>query len=216
MRKPDWERGDVRLYCGDCLEILPQLAAGSVDAVVTDPPYPKAFEHLYGESAALAKQFLRVGGSFITLCGHYQIHRVIPAIGEHLKWRWIVKFDQPGAHARMAMGIMVTWKPILWFVNKKFSPVINTKDMAVGESRQKKLHPWQQAPDYALWGIGVTPENSMICDPFLGSGTTGVACIRTGRRFIGIEKDPHYFDIAVERIEKELAERKEQLFAEAV
>ena len=50
-----------------------------------------------------------------------------------------------------------------------------------------------------------------ILDPFMGSGTTGVACIQTGRRFIGIEKEPKYFDIAVQRIQKALKEEREKL-----
>jgi DNA modification methylase len=53
--------------------------------------------------------------------------------------------------------------------------------------------------------MGTTAPGDVVCDPFIGSGTTGIACIRTGRRFIGIEKEPKYFDIAVKRIEAELS-----------
>ena len=61
---------------------------------------------------------------------------------------------------------------------------------------------------------GTFPDEC-VCDPFMGSGTTGVACVQTGRRFIGIEIDPGYFEIAVKRIEKALAEKAQELqFAE--
>jgi site-specific DNA-methyltransferase (adenine-specific) len=59
----------------------------------------------------------------------------------------------------------------------------------------------------------LTSEGNVVCDPFMGSGTTGVACINTGRRFIGVELDPGYFEIAKQRIQKALSERAELLVA---
>lgn len=193
----------VTLYHGDCLEIMPTLPAGSVDLIVTDPPYPKEYEHLYGAMAKEAKRVLRRGGSLVTLCGHYQLARVLPDMAQHLKYRWIVKLDHPGSHARMAMGIMVTWKPMLWFVNEKLSPRRNITDgCAFGKRSKSNGHPWEQDLDYALWAIeSLTDPGDLVLDPFLGSGTTGVACVQTERRFIGIEKDAKYFEIAKRRIE---------------
>ena len=198
------------LYQGDCLDILPTLEAGSVDAVITDPPYPKEYEHLYGLTAKEAKRVLRRGGSLLTLCGHYQILRVGAAMSEHLKYRWIIKLDQPGTHARMAMGIRVTWKPMLWFVNEALSPRRNIVDGCASRKRSKETgHPWQQDLDYALWGIeNLTNPGDVILDPFMGSGTTGVACLNTGRRFIGIELDPGYFEIARQRLEAASAQKR--------
>ena len=202
----------VTLYTGDCLDIMRTLEAGSVDAVITDPPYPREYEHLYGAVAKEARRVLRVGGSFLTLCGHYQLPRVLADIGEHLRYRWIVKLDHPGSHARMAMGVMVTWKPMLWFVNEKLSPRRNIVDGCASQKRSKDTgHPWQQDLDYALWGIeALTDPSNTILDPFMGSGTTGVACVQTGRRFIGIEIDPGYADIARARIAK-AAEQAQQM-----
>ena len=204
----------VTLYTGDCLDIMRTLEAGSVDAVITDPPYPREYEHLYGAVAKEARRVLRVGGSFLTLCGHYQLPRVLADIGEHLRYRWIVKLDHPGSHARMAMGVMVTWKPMLWFVNEKLSPRRNIVDGCASQKRSKDTgHPWQQDLDYALWGIeALTDPGNTVLDPFAGSGTTGVACVQTGRNFIGIEIDPGYAEIARARIEKaQLQARQEAL-----
>ena len=196
------------LYLGDCLPIMAEMEAGSVDLIVTDPPYPREFEHLYGLVAQQAKFVLRRGGSFVTLCGHYQLERIMPEIGKHLKYRWIVKLDQPGSFARMAMGILVTWKPILWYVNEALSPIRNVRDCAVSGKRSKDSgHPWEQDTDYALWGIeNLTDINNTVLDPFMGSGTTGIACIGTGRRFIGVEIDEKYFEIAAKRIERAAAQ----------
>ena len=204
----------VTLYTGDCLDIMRTLETGSVDAVITDPPYPREYEHLYGAVAKEARRVLRVGGSFLTLCGHYQLPRVRADVGEHLRYRWIVKLDHPGSNARMAMGVMVTWKPMLWFVNERLTPRRNITDGCASQKRSKDTgHPWQQDLDYALWGINsLTDPGDVALDPFMGSGTTGVACVQTGRNFIGIEIDPGYAEIARARIEKaQLQARQEAL-----
>lgn len=196
----------LELYHGDCLDIMPTLGAGSVDLIVTDPPYPKKFEHLYGAMAKEARRVLRRGGSLVTLCGHYQLARVLPAMAEYLKYRWIIKLDQPGSYARMAMGIMVTWKPMLWFVNDALSPIRNITDCAVSSKRSKSSgHPWEQDLGYATWAIkNLTDSENTVLDPFLGSGTTGVAALQEGRRFIGIEKERDYFEIAQKRLHDRL------------
>ena len=193
---------NVKLYQGDCLEILPTLETGSVDLIVTDPPYPKQYEHLYGLVAEQAKRVLPIGKSFVTLCGHYQLPRVLNDIGEHLKYRWIAKLDQPGSNARLSMGIQVTWKPMLWFVNEKLSPRRCIVDNCTSRKRSKDTgHPWQQDLDYALWAINyMTDEGDTILDPFMGSGTTGVACVHLNRNFIGIDIEPKYYEIADRRI----------------
>ena len=67
-------------------------------------------------------------------------------------------------------------------------------------------HPTQKPVALMQWCLGFLPKAETILDPFAGSGTTGVACVREGRRFIGIELDPGYFDIAVDRIRKEMAQ----------
>lgn len=194
---------NITLYKGDCIEYMKTMEPGSVDLIMTDPPYKKEFEHLYEEMAEGAKRVLRRGGSLVTLCGHYQLERILPAMGKHLKYRWIVKLDQPGSFARMAMGILVTWKPMLWYVNEVFSPIRNVRDCAISGKRSKSNdHPWEQDTDYALWGIdNLTDEGQVVFDPFMGTGTTMIACIMRNRVGIGCEIDDKYFDIAKKRID---------------
>jgi DNA modification methylase len=67
--------------------------------------------------------------------------------------------------------------------------------------KEKKQHPTQKPLEIMKWCLSFLPEADTILDPFMGSGTTGVACVKTGRRFIGIELDPDYFEIACKRIE---------------
>lgn len=191
----------VELRCGDAVEIMSTIANNSIDLIMTDPPYPKEFEHLYTEMAREAGRILRIGGSLVTLCGHHQLARILPAMTQYLKYRWIIKLDHNGHHARMRMGIMVTWKPMLWFVNQKLSPRRNVIDTAESRGRSKINHPWEQSIDYALWGIeNLTDDYDTVLDPFMGSGTTGIVCVSLGRNFIGIDIDQRYVDVAARRI----------------
>lgn len=202
MIEPTVKTDKYELYLGDCLEVMRQMPDKSVDCVITDPPYPKEFEYLFEELAKYSAHILRRGGSLITLCGHYQLARILPAMSNYLKYRWIVKLDQPGCFARMAMGILVTWKPILWFVNEALSPSRNVRDCAISDKRSKDNgHPWEQGEDYARWGVdNLTDDGQVVFDPFMGSGTTGAVCMKLGRKFIGIEIEPKYFEIAEKRI----------------
>jgi site-specific DNA-methyltransferase (adenine-specific) len=77
----------------------------------------------------------------------------------------------------------------------------------------EKLHPTQKPTELMKWCIGHLPEPQSILDPFMGSGTTGVAAVQLGRDFIGIEREPTYFDIACKRIED--AQRQGDFFVEA-
>ena len=79
-----------------------------------------------------------------------------------------------------------------------------------GFKRQSEIgehhHPTQKPVALMAWCLDIAkvPEGATVLDPYMGSGTTGIACIRTGRKFIGIEKDPKHFQTAVERIDREL------------
>ena len=198
----------VDLRLGDCVEVMRTLPDGCVDLICTDPPYPKEYEYLYGAMAKEAKRVLRRGGSLVTLCGHSQLPRVINDIGEYLKWRWIVKYDHT-SYARLSMGILVSWKPMLWFVNEVLSPRRCVVDKVDRVPRSKSSgHPWEQATDYALWAIdNLTDEGQTVLDPFVGSGTAAIAAMMRNRNCIGIEIDPGYFAIAQRRI----AQAQEQL-----
>jgi site-specific DNA-methyltransferase (adenine-specific) len=189
-----------KIHNVDFRVLLSEIESGSVDLIVTDPPYKKEFESFYGEMAKEAKRVLRRGGSLITLCGHHQLERILPAMGQYLKYRWILKWDN-SAWARMAMGILVTWKPVLWFVNEVFSPIRNVRDTIDSGKREKtSSHPWQQSEEYAVWAIkNLTSEGQLVVDPFAGTGTTLAVANRLKRRWVGAEIDPHYCAVANER-----------------
>ena len=216
MKQPDvvLDNGNIRLYCGDCLEILPTLEAGSVDAVVTDPPYGikrdgsrkstgshggrKAYEFRGWDksppSSAAFSEMFRVSRQQVIWGGNYFTQHVPPRMG------WLV-WDKGQNICSSDCELAFTSR------NKALRrKVLNRAAIR----RDGAAHPTQKPVAIMEWSISFV-DGSTILDPFMGSGTTGVACVKTGRKFIGIELDRGYFDIAVKRIEKALKERDEKL-----
>src|SRR5687767_12491324 len=106
------------LVHGDGRALLRGLPDASVSAVVTDPPYPRAYLPLYEQLAAELPRVLVRGGSFLAIVPHYSLPDVLVSVGRHLKYRWtLCMWQEMGNHPRMAMGIEVVWKPIVWWVN---------------------------------------------------------------------------------------------------
>ena len=211
--------GDCTLYLGDCREILPTLA--KVDAVVTDPPYgigeaagrnasrgKLAVAKDYGTSSWDDKpiddeliQVVRSSGRWnIIFGGNYYM---LPPTSCWLVWDKI-NGDNDFADCELA------WTNLPKAV-RRIRYMWNGMLRANGEPRGD--HPTQKPVGVMKWCIGHIPTDSnTILDPFMGSGTTGVACVNLGRRFIGIEIEPKYFDIACKRIEE--ATRQPRMFQE--
>ena len=203
--------GNIVLYCGDCLDILPTLEPGSVDCVVTDPPYLAEFIHLYEKTAACLPRILKAGGFAFYYVGAQFLPQCVDGLTKHLTWFWLFNIKHNGGSPRMwCKKLMVTSKPVLVCTN---GPVDMTSLRWTGidcviESIEKGYHEWGQSPGFAMQQIQMhTNPDDLVLDCFLGGGTTGVACVRTGRKFIGIEIDPGYFQIAVKRIQDELDAR---------
>jgi len=194
--------GNCRLLLGDCLEILPLL--GKVDAVVTDPPYGilsitgdavkgrvKPKWGMWGEgrewdatiSSALPLA-IKAAESAIVWGGNYY---ELPPVRGWLIWDKIVRNFSSG-HVEMA-----------WTTIDQPTRAFN---YAHGElASEGKYHPTQKPLPLMQWCLSFLPDANTILDPFMGSGTTGVACVKLGRKFIGIEIDEGYFDIACRRIQ---------------
>ena len=194
--------GGQTLILGDCLEVMPLL--GRFDAVVTDPPYginiaadtvrhkhqkkswdakPVGQEHLDAMFAASAEQLIW-GGNYFTL----------PPSRGFLIW----DKKQP-ENFSLAMCEFAWW-----------SRDHNAKIYARSVIGYEKAHPTQKPVDLMQWCLGFMPHAATILDPFMGSGTTLVACQKLGRLGTGIEIDPDYFEIACRRVEE--ATRQPDLF----
>lgn len=189
--------GDCTLYLGDCLEILSTL--DKVDAVVTDPPYGigvpstrwggkaetwDADTHARGVRAAI-----EIAGESVVFGGNYYS---LPPSRCWLVWD---KMISPGLNLA---GAELAWTNITR-VGVRLKRHLWSGPFREG-SEPRNGHPTQKPLAVMQWAVGYVAGDSVL-DPFMGSGTTGVACVNLGRKFIGIEIEPKYFDIACQRIE---------------
>lgn len=195
-----------KLYYGDA-EGAPSVISGGIDLVFTDPPYPRKFMVCYEYLAWLYPDLMKVGASLFTIVGHYALDEVMEIFRneEKLKFRWIFDLDQESdQHARMAMGIEVCWKPMLWYVKDKFPKERHygfMRDKVIIPAKDKTFHEWQQNVAWCYNIISkVTKENELVCDPFMGSGTVALACEMLNRRWIGIDNDLRACNLTMGRL----------------
>jgi site-specific DNA-methyltransferase (adenine-specific)/modification methylase len=205
---------DVTLYRGDCLDILQTLT--EIDAVVTDPPYgisERTMRNLVGRSNATAaidwEPVIGDGAPFdpspwveFQLCVLWGANHYASRLPDSPSWLVWDKRDgttsDDNADCEMAWtntGKAARLYRHLWRGMIKAS-----------ERDGTRCHPTQKPVALMAWCMDTVrvPSAALVLDPYMGSGTTGIACIRTGRRFIGIEIDPTHYATACRRIDNEL------------
>jgi len=209
--------GDCELWLGDNREIMPTL--DMVDAVVTDPPYGID----YGRSGGFSSS--HGWGKWRENCD-WDVER--PGVEAFDAMRAISKHQIIWGGNYFADLLPPSMQ---WFVWDKGQRDFSLADFEMAWSSQNKAarimtfprgkavldgkeHPTQKPIEIMKWCIEALPSSVVtVLDPFMGSGTTGVACVKLGRKFIGIELEPRYFDIACRRIEQ--AYRQPDLFVPA-
>jgi len=209
------EIGNATLYLGDCLEVLPLI--NKVDAVITDPPYGIGIDRAMAASSGrivgkgvakgvyvasgwddspmsleLAELLIAKGKQIIFWGGNYY---GLPASQCWLVWDKRVN----GHFADCELAWTNMKKPV-----RKFEWMWN--GMLRQGQEERNGHPTQKPLALMAWCIEQAENPQTILDPFMGSGTTGVAAIQMGRKFIGIEREPKYFEIACKRIEQAVAQ----------
>jgi DNA modification methylase len=200
----------VQLYLGDCLEILPVLTG--IDAVVTDPPY--GIKYRSGHDGCLARS---IAGDGDTELRDEVIRRYagLP-IAIFATWRCAPPVKPRGClvWSKNAGGmgdLAFPWRPdfeLIWvygqgWAGHRDSAVLHAETVCTWNTGPAaRLHPHQKPVGLIVQLLEKLPEGCTVLDPFMGSGTTGVACVQTGRNFIGIEIDPTYYAIAERRIKE--------------
>jgi hypothetical protein len=209
--------GGQRLILGDCLEVIGGL---SFDAICCDPPYGIAFSHgggggklarstvldhrpIIGDDAPFDPEpLVKLGVPSILWGGNHFANRLPPSQA------WLTWDKRCADYSNDQADCEMAWTNI-GFPARMFRHVWN--GMLRGpESKTPRVHPTQKPVALMEWCLGFLPDARTILDPFMGSGTTLVACQRLGRQGIGIEIDPDYFDIACKRVEE--AARQPDLF----
>jgi site-specific DNA-methyltransferase (adenine-specific)/modification methylase len=211
--------GNAELWLGDCRDVMPLI--GKVDAVVTDPPYGIGFAHGGGDKTGIGGGRYSTKFSGETIVGDSRpfdptplLATGAPAIvwgGNHFADKlppsacWLV-WDKRAAsgHTNDFADCEIAWtnqKGVARVFRHHWDGM-----MKASERGAARVHPTQKPVALMEWCLSFLPDAQCILDPFAGSGTTGVACMNLGRRFIGIEIERKYFDIACERIARAQAQ----------
>jgi DNA modification methylase len=206
--------GNATLYLGDCLEILPTLE--KVDAVITDPPYGIGWKPRVNHQDQPWKDvpvdvlpLLSLGRYHLIWGGQYFASRLPTHEG------WLTWVKRPidcdfSKDDRSYATTELAWRD---WGKARFIAHVWDGGMRAGDAQNRTFcHPSQKPVEVMRWCVEQLPKDAaIVLDPYMGSGTTGMACADLGRQFIGIEIEPKYFDIACERIEN--AQRQQRMFA---
>lgn len=219
----------MQLICADCVEAMKGMADNSVDAIVTDPPYGTASEskvQKHGDNpltdfnlewdVVLPVQWLvdayRVcvpGGACIAFTDNREVTTLWRAM-EAAGWRplqtltWVKSNPPPQPRQNFCSGVetaIFARKPGKVHCWNGGGATVNWREYPL-TSNSERVHPTQKPLALMSWLVSlVSDPGHVVLDPFCGSGTTGVACVNLGRNFIGIERDPAYFELMKTRIE---------------
>lgn len=206
--------GECRLILGDCREVLPGLP--SYDLILTDPPYGIALNtdnsrFSGGNSGSMAKRGNGIGSSgglpILGDCEPFDPGFLCAYGRSHIVWGWNNFPDKLPRGACLvwlkrldsAFGSFLSDAETAWM--SKGSGVYCRRDLSNNAIANERSHPTQKPVSLMLWCLEFFHKAKTVLDPFMGSGSTGVACVQSGLAFTGIELDPVYFASACERIE---------------
>jgi DNA methylase len=173
------------------------------DYIITDPPYLREYLPLYETLAERAAEWLKPDGLLVVMCGQSYVDQIYSLMSMHLDYYWTAAYLTQGQPTPLrTRQVNSTWKPLLFFVPKgsKYKGKI-FGDVFVSDANDKSFHEWGQSESGMLSIIsGVCLPGQTIFDPFLGAGTTGVAALKHGCLFEGIDLESNNVEMAKTRI----------------
>lgn len=201
-RSDEWPEHSLEI--SSCRDLVERVEQGSVDAVITDPPYPRAYLDCYSELSEFASHALKDGGLCVALAGQSYLPEVLTRLGEHLTYHWLGAYLMPGGQSsgNRARGVNAFWKPICIFVKGKyegsFGDVVRSE---VNDNDAGWLHEWGQSESGTADLVRrFSLPHDLVADPFMGSGTVALQALLQGRRVLGADIDP----ASVETVRKRL------------
>lgn len=184
----------VALWHSAVGDLWQHVPAGSVDVIWTDPPYARKYLYHWGELAAFAAHALKDGGSLLVLGGQPHLQQIMGLMDvDGLNWQWLLTYKLAGSRPQVFhRRVNVNTKPILWFVKGQYDGPFQSDVIAAPppECGMKDHHAWGQSTVGILAVLArFASPGDVVCDPFVGGGTTAVAARIRGCDFIGADID---------------------------
>jgi site-specific DNA-methyltransferase (adenine-specific) len=171
-------------------DLKSHIEPNSLDAIITDPPYPEEYISVFEELGKFASYALKDGAPCIVMTGQAYLGEYINLLSKNLDYHWTLAYMLPGSTAQIwGRRVGNTWKPVLLFSKGKFDWTF-FQDSLVSPKPSKDHHEWGQSVEgFQQLVQRFSMKDGLVCDPFCGAGTTGLACLKEGRHFIGADID---------------------------
>lgn len=179
----------IDLRIGDFKDVL--SGVHNIDAIITDPPYPKEFIECFSDLSKYASEHLKDDGFCAIYSGQYNLPEVIQRLSEHLTYVWTFCLYHVGKKQLVnGVNIMCGWKPVLIFSKGRKKMRFSAYDVLISEAMEKHSHKWQQSESGVMSLVEIfSGPGETIVDPFAGSGTFLKVASEMGRKAIGAEID---------------------------
>lgn len=176
----------------------------SIDAIVTDPPYPAEYLPVYADLADLANRVLKPGGSLFAMCGQSYLPEIMAILAERMTYNWTLAYLTPGGQAPQIWQRKVNtfWKPVLWFTKGTYAGKwLGDVCKSDVNDNDKRFHYWGQSVSGMVDLVErCTNAGDLILDPFCGGGATGVAALLSNRMFTGSDIDADMLETTKARL----------------
>ena len=197
----------IKIYKRSVKDLSKKVEKGSVDVILTDPPYPKEYLHTYNEMARFAVHALKDGGQLLAMSSQTWLPDVFKQMDvEGLRYRWTISYGPlyPSGTVVGRRIFAVVWKPIIVYSKGKMGDNITAiRDVVKPDKKlDKRYHKWGQgeAGFIEILRALKLPDNALVCDPFLGGGTTAVCAEKLGYDFVGCDVDDECIKISKQRL----------------
>ena len=178
----------------------------SVDVIITDPPYMEEYLYVYRQLSEVGYKWLRPGGSMFVMIGQFHLPAVLDAMlkSSPIEYFWLMNYSMGSGGSNQVRGRNITnvWKPILWLQKGRYKgKMISDLVRSDYDRHGSDNHKWGQSlAGFVNLVKATTKVGDVICDPFVGGGTTGVAAIKTNRKFVGVDVSRRAIETTKSRI----------------
>jgi site-specific DNA-methyltransferase (adenine-specific) len=182
------------------------VEGATIDQIVTDPPYDKDAISSYEDLSVFAAHALKPGGSLVVMIGQFHLPHALEALqaSPGISYHWLLAYLTPGGQAPQIFPRRVNtfWKPVVWLTKGEYTgPWVGDVAKSDVNANEKTRHKWGQSVSGMVDLIErMTGEGDLVCDPYCGGGTTGVASLALGRRFLGFDRDEAEVEVARGRL----------------